>query len=116
MHEMSIAQSLVRIIEQEMAKNHVSRLYKVKICYGRIAAIVPEALDTAFQALTRDTPMQGAVLETREVPLQARCRSCAREFTPEDDLFIAACPHCGTEFGHEIISGKELYIEELEAE
>ncbi|MFW5731368.1 MAG: hydrogenase maturation nickel metallochaperone HypA [Desulfonatronovibrionaceae bacterium] len=116
MHEMSIAHSLVGIIEQEMARHEVTRLIRVKIKYGRISAIVPEALQTAFEAMTMDTPLQGAVLETQEVPLVARCRECGREFSPQGDLMIMTCTHCQAEFGHEIISGKELYIDELEAE
>lgn len=116
MHEMSIAHSLVGIIEQEMARNNVTRLIRVRVKYGRISAIVPEALQTAFEVMTMDTPMQGAKLEIEEVPLAARCRECKKEFSPEGDLMIMTCPHCSAEFGHEIISGKDLYIDELEAE
>ncbi|RQD65494.1 hydrogenase maturation nickel metallochaperone HypA [Desulfonatronovibrio magnus] len=116
MHEMSIAHSLVEIIKQEMAKHGVTRLIRVKVKYGRISAIVPEALQTAFEAMTMDTDLQGAILEIEEVPLQARCRECRKEFAPEGDLLIMTCPHCRAEFGHEIISGKDLYIDELEAE
>ncbi len=116
MHEMSIAQSLVGIIEQEMLKHEVTRLIRVRVKYGRISAIVPEALQTAFQVMTMDTPIKGAKLEIEEIPLVARCRECKKEFSPEDDLLIMTCPYCDAEFGHEIISGKELFIDELEAE
>ncbi len=117
MHEMSIAQNLIRILEQEMTQNEARKLLRVKISYGRISAIVPEALQTAFQALTRQTPLEGAVMETREVPLKVRCRECATEFSPQDqDLLIMTCTSCGAEFGHEVISGKELLVEEIEVE
>lgn len=113
---MSIAHSLVGIIEQEMTKHGVSRLIRVKVKFGRISAIVPEALQTAFEVMTAETPLRDAVLEIEEVPLVAKCRECSREFSPEEDLLIMTCPHCSAEFGHQIISGKELYIDELEAE
>ncbi len=117
MHEMSIAQNLIRILEQEMTQNQARKLLRVKISYGRISAIVPEALQTAFQALTRQTPLEGAMLETREVPLKVRCRECATDFSPQDrDLLIMTCTSCGAEFGHEVISGKELLVEEMEVE
>ncbi|MCA1742665.1 MAG: hydrogenase maturation nickel metallochaperone HypA [Desulfonatronovibrio sp.] len=116
MHEMSIAHSLVGIIQQEMAKHEVTKLLRVKVKYGRISAIVPEALETAFEAMTMDTELKGATLEIEEIPLVAKCRECHKEFSPEGDLMIMTCPHCSAEFGHEIISGKELYIDELEAE
>lgn len=113
---MSIAHSLVGIIEQEMASHGVTRLIRVKVKYGRISAIVPEALQTAFEVMTMETPMRGATLEIEEVPLVARCRECKKEFSPEGDLMIMTCPYCNAEFGHEITQGKELYIDELEAE
>ncbi len=116
MHEMSIAHSLLGIIEQEMAKHNLTRLIRVKVKYGRISAIIPQALQTCFEAMTMDTPMQGAKLEIEEVPLVAACRECRKEFSPEGDLLLITCLYCGAEFGHEIISGKELFIEELEAE
>jgi len=116
MHEMSIAQSLIRIIDQEMARHNAKKLLRVSITYGSMSGIVPEMLQTAFKALTRDTLMQGAELETREVPLKVRCRSCAEVFIPQDDLLIMTCTFCGTEFGHEIVEGKEMYVQELEVE
>ncbi|WP_028575545.1 hydrogenase maturation nickel metallochaperone HypA [Desulfonatronovibrio hydrogenovorans] len=116
MHEMSIAHSLVGIIEQEMAKHNVTRLIRIKVKFGRISAIVPEALQTAFEAMTAGTSLEGSALEIEEVPLVAKCRECQKEFSPEDDLMIMTCPHCSAEFGHDIVSGKELYIDEIEAE
>jgi len=51
------------------------------------------------------------------VPLRARCRKCKKEFSPDpDEVLVVYCPYCEAEFGHEIISGKELIIEEIEAE
>ncbi|ACV67746.1 hydrogenase maturation nickel metallochaperone HypA [Desulfohalobium retbaense] len=117
MHEMSIAQSLVEILQDEMTKHGVSRLKRVKVKHGRLAAVVPEALDMAFQALTVETDMAGATLELEEVPVQVRCSACGAEFAPEEaSTLYLPCPQCEEPFGHEILSGKELYIDELEAE
>jgi len=116
MHELSIAHNLVGIIEQEMVRHKVTKIIRVRVKFGRISSIVPEALQTAFEVMTMDTPLQGAKLEIEEVPLVAVCRECGKEFSPEGDLLIMTCPYCSAEFGHEIISGKELYIDELEAE
>ncbi len=117
MHEMSIAQNLIQIIDEEMQKHEVHKLNKVKVVHGQLSHIVPEALETAFEVLTQGTRMQGAAIALEEKPLRAKCRECGREFSPEgDDLMIMTCPYCQTEFGHEILSGKELFIEEIEAE
>lgn len=119
MHEMSVAQSLIDIIENEMDKNAVTTLQAVKIKAGRINAIVPEALDMAFQSLTKGTAMEGARLELETVPLELECGACGARFTSatEDTLFLhAECPECGQEFGHKVVTGRELYIEYIEAD
>jgi hydrogenase nickel incorporation protein HypA/HybF len=117
MHELAIAQSLVDIIAQELKKHGAVRLIRVKVKHGALSAVVPEALKLSFEAMTMDTEMAGAVLETEEVPLVVRCRQCEQEFSPAtEDTIIMPCPHCGAEFGHEVVTGRELYIEHIEAE
>ncbi len=117
MHEMSIAQNLIQIIDEEMTKHEVHKLNKIKVVHGKLSHIIPEALETAFEVLTQGTSMQGAQMDLEEKPLRVKCRECGLEFSPEgEDLVVMTCPGCKTEFGHEILSGKELFIEEIEAE
>ena len=117
MHELSIAESLIKIIGEEMAKHGLTKLLAVKIVYGQISAIVPEALETAFEVLTSGTPLQGARMEVEVKPMVVRCRQCSHEFCPSlEERVIMPCPKCTTELGHEIISGRELYIDNIEAE
>ncbi|MCF8029926.1 MAG: hydrogenase maturation nickel metallochaperone HypA [Desulfohalobiaceae bacterium] len=119
MHEMSVAQSLIHIIQSEMDKNAVTSLQTVKVKAGRINAIVPEALETAFHTLTQGTTMQGARLELETVPLELECGSCGTRFisATEDPLFLhSECPQCGWELGHRVVKGRELFIEYIEAD
>ncbi|MBG0775491.1 MAG: hydrogenase maturation nickel metallochaperone HypA [Desulfovibrionaceae bacterium] len=117
MHEAAIAQSLIEIIQQEMAKAKATRLLSATVVHGRLTNLVPEALSFAFEAMTMDTPLAGATLHLRQVPLVVRCFGCGEEFTPEDDnLLLMPCPKCGEEFGHTVVTGKELYLETIEAE
>jgi hydrogenase nickel incorporation protein HypA/HybF len=117
MHELSIAESLLKIINEEMEKHGVSRLIRVKIVCGQMSAIVPDALDMAFEVLTVGTPQEGAHIELEELPVRVRCRECGREFCPSrEEIYLMPCPHCDTELGHTMLSGKELYIEHIEAE
>jgi len=117
MHELSIVESLLAVIEEEMNKHGKQKLISVKVKHGRLASVIPESMDMAFTALTADTRLAGARLDLEEIPVTLRCRSCGREFTPEGhDAPFAPCPFCGEELGHKVLSGRELYIEYLELE
>jgi hydrogenase nickel incorporation protein HypA/HybF len=114
---MSIAQSILDIIQQEMEKNGLTRLIRVKIKFGKLTNTVPEALETGFMALTVKTPLETAVFELEEVPARYKCFQCAKEFSPEHaNRLLVPCPHCGEELGHSVLSGKELFIDYIEAE
>lgn len=117
MHEMSVVTSLLSLVREEMEKHGVARLILVRVRYGALTNIVPEALSFAFEALTTGTDFEGASLETEEVPLTLRCSGCSAVFTPEGgNLFMAACPCCGAQQGHAVETGRELYLQHLEAE
>lgn len=117
MHELSIAESLLKIIGEEMEKHGVTRLTKVKIVCGQMSAIVPEALEMAFEVLTAGTPQEGAEIILEQRPVRVKCRECGQEFCPsKEEMYLMPCPHCDTELGHEMLSGKELFIEHIEAE
>ena len=117
MHEMSIAQSLLDIIKQEMEKHNLTKLIKCKVVYGRLSQIVPEALDFAFEVLTKGTEFEDAQLVTEMIPLSLRCSACGEEFAPDTaNVAFAPCPKCDEEFGHEVLTGRELYLQDMEAE
>lgn len=117
MHEMSIVTSLLDVVREEMAKHGVQKLIVVRVCYGALTNVVPEALSFGFEALTQNTDLEGARLETRLIPLTMHCAACDQDFQPpERQIFTSVCPHCGAESAHAIVGGKELYIQDIEAE
>ncbi|SKA68361.1 hydrogenase maturation nickel metallochaperone HypA [Desulfobaculum bizertense] len=117
MHELSIAQSLLAIIREEMDKHELTKLRKVRVKHGKLAAIVPEALEFAFEACIANTPLEGAELEMECVPLKLKCSACGTLFSPEDpDTLFIPCPNCGEGIGHQVLQGKELYLDNMEAE
>lgn len=113
MHEMSIVQSILSILEDEMTKRDITSLKRVVIKNGALAGVVSEALQFAWTALTPDTMFDGAVLELEEIPLKVKCGDCGEEFLPEDTKYMP-CPKCDTLLGHEVLEGKELYIDFVE--
>ncbi len=110
MHEMSIAQSLVALLQEEMEKAGARTLRSVRLEIGQMSAIVPDALSFGFQVVTADTDLEGAELIMDVVPLRGSCRECGGSFDIEDYAF--ECPLCG---GREIdtLSGQELAVKEI---
>ena len=122
MHEMSLAQSLLDIVRQEMQAHALTQLKEVKVTCGRLSGVVPEAMHTAFTALIRQTDLDGASLELELIPLQLCCAHCQTIFSPQDESSLAVlaafapCPTCHQEIGHQVLAGKELNIEYIEGE
>jgi hydrogenase nickel incorporation protein HypA/HybF len=110
-HELSVAQGLLEIIEQEARPYPGARVTRVHLRIGKLSAVVPDALRFAFEALTRGGIAEGAVLEIEEVPLTIRCHQCEEVFTVGDPFMV--CPRCeGSDV--EMVSGRELEIRSME--
>ncbi len=116
MHEMAVAQSLMAVALQEAARQNCGRILALRVDYGAIAGIMPEALEFCFQSLVAGTPHEGAVLELRRLPLKLRCAMCNARFGGEEqDALWQPCPQCGEEVGHIVEQGRELLLARLEA-
>jgi hydrogenase nickel incorporation protein HypA/HybF len=111
MHEMSIAQSIVDIVEKELTSHSVEKLKAVNIAAGKWAAVVPEQLTFCFSMITVDANMAGATLNIREVPLGYTCSACGEELTSGGMAIV--CPKCG-DTHIDLNSGRELTVESIE--
>ena len=111
MHEMSIAQSLLDIIKEEMAKHDARVLKSIRLHIGQMSAIVPDSLSFCFEVMTSGTDLEGAKLIMEIIPLRGGCKECNQAFEIKDYAF--ECPHCGSREIN-IISGQDLSIVEME--
>jgi hydrogenase nickel incorporation protein HypA/HybF len=114
MHEMGIATEIVRIavasIPEEMAG---SRVVRVHLKVGKLAAVVSDSLKFCFEIVARETPAEGAQLEIQEMAVAARCHACDHQWEIENTVF--SCPRCGSG-AIDMLSGRELDIESIELE
>lgn len=113
MHEMALVQSMIEIVEQEMAQHHVNNVKAIHLAVGRMTCVVPEQMTLCFEILTHNKPLAGVELKMRMVPVTYQCRECTREFTSEG--ITSDCPYCKGKYP-ELITGRELQIEFLEVE
>ncbi|MEW6186571.1 MAG: hydrogenase maturation nickel metallochaperone HypA [Thermodesulfobacteriota bacterium] len=111
MHEMSLVQNIIDIVEQEMERHGVEQLKAIHLAVGRMSAVVPEQMTLCFEILTSKTKLAGTALKMRMVPITYQCGACEREFTSEG--IVSQCPSCSSE-NLEMIFGRELKIESIE--
>ncbi|RJX21993.1 MAG: hydrogenase maturation nickel metallochaperone HypA [Ammonifex sp.] len=112
MHEFSLVESMIELVKQSAAENHITRVTSVKLIVGKLIMAQPELLRFSFDVLSGGTILEGATLEIEERPLLMRCQGCGNEYAP--DFFEVVCPEC-TGIG-EVLSGKELHIEHYEGD
>jgi hydrogenase nickel incorporation protein HypA/HybF len=110
MHELSIAESIVRIADRHAAGRPV---YRVDVKVGHLRQVVPSALEFAFELVAQGTAVEGAELMMETVPAAGRCRECDVETELPD--FPFHCPRCGG-FDIEVTRGEELVVDSLELE
>jgi hydrogenase nickel incorporation protein HypA/HybF len=108
MHELAIAESVVRIAS---AHAHGRPVAKVELKVGHLRQVVPSALTFAFELLAASTELEGAELAIENVPVTVRCTTCGAE--TEVDGFPLACGVCGG-LATDVVRGEELYVEALE--
>ena len=113
MHELSITQGLLQIVLEEATRHSISKVRVVKLKIGEFTAIEPSCLTFCFELLTKDTPVEGADLKIDMVPIKGKCRNCGEVFEINDASF--SCPACSS-YIIEFISGRELYVEEIEGD
>jgi hydrogenase nickel incorporation protein HypA/HybF len=113
MHEISLIESVVALVEDERRKQDFSRVRMIRLEVGALGHAEPDALRFCFDAVTRGTIAEGAQLKIVTVAGEGRCSGC-RRVVPLDDRF-APCPVCG-DVDVRMTAGAELRLAELEVE
>jgi len=113
MHELSLVESMVALVEDEQRRQHFSRVRAICVHVGALGHVEPDALRFCFDAVTRGTIADGAMLSIVTIAGEGRCSDC-HQIVPLYDLF-AACPLCGNEHVR-MTAGDELRLVELEVE
>ncbi len=113
MHEMAIVSGLFEIIDRQVVKHNLQKVSLVRLKVGDLTAIEPMTLTACFEVFAEGTVVEGAELSIERIPITGRCSECDLEFEIKNYDF--RCPNC-TGAKIEMLSGKELYIDSLDAE
>jgi hydrogenase nickel incorporation protein HypA/HybF len=113
MHEVSIAESLVDLIEDQARKEGFGRVNRIAVKLGALSHVEAAALEFCFDAASRGTVAEGARLEIRLAPASGWCPRCEREVAIAQRYDL--CPSCGETFVR-MTAGDELQLTELGVE
>ncbi|MBO0613312.1 MAG: hydrogenase maturation nickel metallochaperone HypA [Pseudomonadota bacterium] len=113
MHEMSLCEGVLQIIETEAKRQQFRKVKTVWLAIGVMSGVEIEAMRFCFDVIVRNTLADGATLEIIEVPAEAWCLECAQTVSIQQRY--DACPHCGS-YQLQVTSGEEMRIKELEVE
>ena len=111
MHEMSLCEGVLQVIQDHAERHGFSRVETVWLEIGGLSGVEVESMRFCFDAVTRGSLADGARLEIIEVPGRAWCLKCAKEVQVEKRF--DACPDCGS-YQLQVIGGEEMRIKELE--
>jgi len=112
MHEVSLALSLLEIIEKKCREEGCQRVEAVRVRVGKASSVQPEAFSFAFEVVKKDTIAENARFIIDLIPLGGTCSACGNRFETEES-YILECPSCGSP-SLQITQGYELEIVELE--
>lgn len=93
MHELSLARSILRIIEQARAQDPFDRVNVLRITVGALAGVEIAALRFGLEAMAPSTPLAGARIRIDEIPARGWCPDCAQAVEVRSRL--DACGRCG---------------------
>jgi hydrogenase nickel incorporation protein HypA/HybF len=113
MHEMSLAEGVLQVIEDAARQQGFTRVKAVWLEVGQLACVQADALAFSLEQVTRGSIADSARLEIVEIKGRGRCADCGH------DVPLAAlhepCPDCGN-YRVAVTDGDQLRVRELEVE
>lgn len=104
MHEFSVAMG----IANEVA-SHNKKVVKIILELGELTMISPEQLKFAYEIITKNSIIQGSILEFVTGLAEYKCKYC--NSSGKIKLPVFACPKCGKEI--KITGGRQCVIKKI---
>ncbi len=112
MHELSIANAILKTIEAECRARGGLRPRRAGLRIGELSSVNAESLRFALTAATRDTPFAELELAIESCSPRRLCRACGAHYVGG---LLSACPRCACSSA-DLLGGDELEITYLEVE
>ena len=112
MHELSIAQSLVDLLSEQLVDHEHAKVTTVLVRVGELSGVVPAALSSGFAVASQGTALHGARLKIELVAPRIWCDRCAAE-QPASSVQNLVCVECGQP-SNDVRAGRELDVTHME--
>jgi hydrogenase nickel incorporation protein HypA/HybF len=112
LHELSIALSILDVVEEEVKRRGNVGVEAIHLKLGPLAGVLKEALLSAFELASEQTDFARCSLVIEDVPISIHCYQCNAE-RPVCSMQSFCCVDCGTP-ASEVAHGRELQISALE--
>jgi hydrogenase nickel incorporation protein HypA/HybF len=113
MHELSIAQSILDIVNQNLPAGNTTHVKSVKVKIGKLSNVLPDSLRFCFEAITKDSDFEKTQLILNIIPITIKCKDC-NKLTEIND-YVFSCSSCEST-NINVVAGNDLNIEEIEIE
>ncbi len=110
MHEMSIAESILEIVEETARAGGFGRVKEVRLEIGALSGVEVEALGFCLDLVLKDSIAEGATLQIDRVPGTGWCLLCG--VSVPLNAWYDACPHCGS-FQVQPTGGTQMRVKDL---
>lgn len=95
MHEMGVAVEVLRIARAAVADRGPGRVTAVRLAVGDLAAVEPELLAYAWEAVVAGSPEEGSTLEIDWRRARQVCGACGDVPGRAPGTWLRLCPRCG---------------------
>lgn len=111
MHEYSVVQALIDLVEVEARKRNATAVHSLRVGLGELSGVEPTLLATAYETFRDHTICAGAALDLRAIPAQWACPRCQLSIARGA---LLQCNNCGGPA--RLVQGDELVLESIDME
>ena len=113
MHEISLCEGMLDILQQQAKKQQYSIVKAIFLEIGKLSSVEIDAIRFAFSVVTQGSIAEHATLNIIEVAGRAWCFQCHEVVTINQRY--ESCPLCGSH-PLQITDGEQMRIKELEVQ
>jgi hydrogenase nickel incorporation protein HypA/HybF len=110
-HEVSIMMSILDIALDVAKQNKAKKITKITVEIGERSGVVKDALEFAFETVTKGTIAGQSTINIITIPYKGECIGCGHIIVGDNFQVCGKCGNLG-----KMISGNELRIKSIEVD